>query len=98
MRRAHEAILRERQPIPTMDEITQEMNGSCVFTKLDLKWGYHQLELTPGSRDITTFITHCGLYRYKRLLFVVNSAPEQYQNEIKRAPAGLEGQVSVSDG
>ena len=42
MRRANEAILRERHPIPTIDEITQAMNGSCVFSKLDLKRGYHQ--------------------------------------------------------
>ena len=97
MRRANEAILRERHPIPTIDEITQGMNGSCVFSKLDLKWGYHQLELTPESRDITTFVTHCGLYRYKRLLFGVNSASEQYQYEIQRALAGLEGQVNISD-
>ena len=61
MRRANEAILRERHPIPTIDEITQGMNRSSVFSKLDLKWGYHQLELTPESRDITTFVTHCGL-------------------------------------
>lgn len=76
MRRANEAILRERHPIPTIDEITQGINGSCVFSKVDLKCGYHQLELTPESRDITTFVTHCGLYRYKRLLFGVNSASE----------------------
>lgn len=74
MRRANEAIMRERHPIPTIDEITQGMNGSSVFSKLDLKWGYHQLELTPESKYITTFVTHCGLYRYKRLLFGVNSA------------------------
>ncbi|XP_028413782.1 uncharacterized protein K02A2.6-like [Dendronephthya gigantea] len=97
MRRANEAIMRERHPIPTVDEITQGMNGSSVFSKLDLKWGYHQLELTPESRDITTFVTHCGLYRYKRLLFGVNSASEQYQHEIQRALAGLEGQVNISD-
>ena len=67
------------------------------FSKLDLKWGYHQLELTPESRDITTFVTHCGLYRYKRLLFGVNSASEQYQYEIQRALAGLEGQMNISN-
>ena len=96
MRRANEAILRERHPFPTIDEITQGMNGSCVFSKLDLKWGYHQLKLTPASRDITTFVTHYGLYRYKRLLFGVNSASEEYQYEIQRALAGLKGQVNIS--
>ena len=31
---------------------------------------YHQLELEDESRDITTFVTHAGLFRYKRLIFV----------------------------
>ena len=31
------------------------MNGSKIFSKLDLKWGYHQLELTPESIEIATF-------------------------------------------
>ena len=55
MRRANEAIIRGRHPVPTADEVLQSMNGSTVFSKLDLRWGYHQLELTPESREITTF-------------------------------------------
>ena len=97
MHRANEAILRERHPIPTVDEILQSLNGSRVFSKLDLRWGYHHLELTPDSREITTFVTHCGLFRYKRLLFGVNSASEQYQHEIQTALAGIDGQENISD-
>ena len=97
MRRANEAILRERHPIPTVDEILQSLNGSKVFSKLDLRWGYHQLELTDDSRGITTFVTHCGLFRYKRLLFGVNSASEQYQHEVQTALAGIDGQENISD-
>ena len=97
MRRANEAILRARHPIPTVEEIRQSMNGSKVFSKLDLKWGYHQLELTPDSREITTFVTHCELFRYKRLLFGVSSASEQYQYEIQTALAGIDGQANISD-
>ena len=36
-----EAIRKARHPIPTVDEITQSISGSNVFSKLDLKWGYH---------------------------------------------------------
>ena len=82
MRRANEAIIRERYPIPTVDEVLQNLNQSAVFSKIDLKWGYHQLELHPDSRGITTFTTHCGLYRYKRLMFGISSAPEVYQHVI----------------
>ena len=97
MRRANEAIVRERHPIPTVDEVLQDLNGSKVFSKLDLKWGYHQMELTPESRDITTFATHKGVFRYKRLLFGVCSASEQYQQEISKVLAGIEGAQNISD-
>ena len=81
MKRANEAIICGRHPIPIVYEVLQSMNELTVFSKLDLRWGFHQLELTPASRE-TTFATHAGLYRYKRLLFGVNSASEQYQYEI----------------
>ena len=97
MRRANEAILRGRHPIPTVDELLHSMNGSKVFSKLDLKWGYHQLELSQESRQITTFVTHKGLFRYKRLLFGVSSASELYQHEISTALAGIEGVDNISD-
>lgn len=97
MRRANEAIIRGRYPIPTVDELLHNMNGSKVFSKLDLKWGYQQLELSPESRQITSFVTHKGLYRCKRLLFGVSSASEQYRQEISTALAGIEGVDNISD-
>ena len=97
MRHANEAIIRERHPIPTIDEILHELNGSCIFSKLDLKWGFHQLELAEESRDITTFVTHAGLFRYKRLSFGVTSAPEIYQHTIQQALQGCDGVRNVSD-
>ena len=49
MKRANEAIIRERYQIPTVDEVLHNLNQSTVFSKLDLKWRYHQLELHPDS-------------------------------------------------
>ena len=63
MRRANEAIDRERHPIPTVEEILHSLNGSAMFSKLDLKWGFHQIVLEEGCRHITTFATHRGLFR-----------------------------------
>ena len=82
MRRANEAIVQERHPIPTIEEILYDLNGATVFSKLDLKSGFHQIELEEQSRDVTTFVTHRGLYRYKRLIFGITSAPEKYQKII----------------
>ncbi len=85
MRRANEAVVRERHSVPTVDEVFQDMTQSNVFTKLDLKWGYLQLELSEESRDITTFTTHAELYRYKKLMFGITCAPEIYQRYIQQA-------------
>ena len=97
MQMANEGVRRNRHPIPNVDEITQSISGGKVFSKLDLKWGYHQLKLSSESQEITMFATHCALFRYKRLLFGVNSASEQYQYEIQTALAGIEGQENISD-
>ena len=73
------------------------MNGSKVFSKLDLKWGFHQLELSDESRPITTFATHMGMYRYKRLMFDVTSAPEIYQFTIQNVLSDCEGARNMTD-
>lgn len=97
MRRANKAITRERYPIPTLEEVLIDLNGSTVFTKLDLKWGFHQVELDEDSRDITTFITHRGLYRYARLMFGITSAPEKYQQIIKDVLRSCSGIANIAD-
>ena len=51
MRRANEAIVRERHPIPTLQEVIYDLNSATVFSKIDLKWGFHQIELEEDSRD-----------------------------------------------
>ena len=76
MRMANRAILREWHVTPTIEEIVQDLNGATVFSKLDLRSAYNQLELDEDSRSITTFCTHEGLRRYTRLNFGTCSAAE----------------------
>ena len=68
-----------------------DLNGAKVFTKLDLNQGYNQLDLAPESRYITTFGTHMGSMRYKRLNFGISSAPEIFQNVIRETLEGIDG-------
>ena len=97
MRCANQAIIRERHPIPTIDEVLEDMQEGSVFSKLDLKWGYHQIELNEESRGITTFVTHKGLFRYKRLMFGITSAPEKYQQVIQQVLQDCSGTANISD-
>ena len=97
MREANQAILRERHLTPTIDDLIHDLNGASVFSKLDLNQGYHQLELAPESRYITTFTTHLGLRRYKRLNFGISSAAEVFQNKIQTTLEGIPGVRNMSD-
>lgn len=81
-RQANPAILREKQPVPTVEETLQEISEAKVFSKLDLNMAFHQVELHADSRDITTFAAPDALYRYKRLFFGVNMATEKFQQLI----------------
>ena len=80
-----------------MDEVPEELNESTVFSKLDMNMGFHQIELEEGSRDITTFSAGDSLFRYKRLSFGINSAPEQYQNIVRQTIAGCPRATNIAD-
>lgn len=97
MRDANKAVLRTRHVTPTIEELVSDLNGATVFSKIDLRSGYHQLELDPSSRYITTFSTHMGLFRYKRLVFGLNSAAEIFQHTIQEVISGIKGSRNVSD-
>ncbi|XP_055630900.1 uncharacterized protein K02A2.6-like [Toxorhynchites rutilus septentrionalis] len=80
MRRANEAVDRENYPLPTIEDFLPCLAKAKVFSRLDLKNAFHQVEISQHSRAITTFITRRGLYRYTRLMFGINCAPELFQN------------------
>ena len=96
MRMANRAIQRERHPSPTVDDLINELNGAQVFSKLDLRSGYHQLSLAPESRYITTFAAHKGLRRYKRLNFRTNSASELFQQVTHDQIHDISGAMNIS--
>lgn len=97
MRRANQAIKRENHPLPVMDDFLPHIKGATVFSKLDIKQAFHQVELAPGSRYITTFITKKGLYRYKRLMFGISCAPELFQKLMEQILSECEGCVNFAD-
>ena len=62
-----------------------------------MNMGFHQIELEEASRDISTFSAVDSLFRYKRLSFGLNSAPEQYQNIIRQTIADCPGATNIAD-
>lgn len=97
MRRANEAVQRENYPLPTMDSFLPYINHSKWFAKYDIKQAFHQIEISEKSREITTFITRKGMFRYKRLMFGIACAPEIFQKVMDQMLSGCEGCLCYID-
>lgn len=97
MRQVNKAVLRENYPLPIFEELIPNLIDCKFFSRLDVRNAFHQIELHPESRHITTFITNTGLYRYKRLLFGINSAPEIFQKIMEQILSNCEGSFNYID-
>ena len=96
-RQLNKHVIRERRAIPTVDEILSTLKGATHFSVLDAESGFHQTRLSDQSRGYTTFSSHCGTYRFKRLPFGIASAPEIFQRVISDLLEGLSGVVVYID-
>lgn len=97
MRAPNKAINREYFRLPLIDEMRVKLHGAKYFSKLDLSNAFHHLELSEESRDVTTFLAENGMYRFTRLMFGVNCAPEIFQREMVRLLAGVENVIVYID-
>lgn len=97
MRAPNKAINREYYRLPLIDEMKTMLHGSTCFTKLDFKSAFYHLELSEDSRELTTFLTEGGMYRFTRLLFGVNCAPEAFQREMARIFKGVRNIIIYID-
>ena len=95
--RLNDFVLRERHQLPTVAYTLAQMAGACYFSKIDANSGFHQINLSEDSADLTTFITPFGRYCFKRLPFGISSGPEIFQFEISKVLDGLEGVVCMMD-
>ena len=91
------AIRREHYTIPTLQEIVTEFAGSTVFSTLDLKDGYWQIQLDEESSHLCTFSTPYGRYRFTRMPFGIKSASEVFQKKNEQAFSGIPGVHIVAD-
>lgn len=97
MRGPNRAIQRPFHRLPLIDHLKVDLHGAKIFTKLDLKSAFFHIVLAPESRELTTFMTSKGMYRYKRLNFGVNSAPEIFQKKMEEIFYSIPGVIIFID-
>jgi hypothetical protein len=68
-------IIKNKHPLPRIEDLFDQLQGACVFSKIDLRSGYHQLKIRPEDIPKTAFTCKYGLYEYTIMSFGLTNAP-----------------------
>jgi hypothetical protein len=79
-RTLNEVTIKNKYPLPRIEDLFDQLRGASVFSKIDLRSGCHQLRIRPSNIPKTAFITKYGLYEYTVMSFGLKNVPAFFMN------------------
>lgn len=96
-RTVNDQMIVPQHPFPGFEEVLNKLKGGQKFSTLDVKTAFLHIPVTQKTSEVLTINTHLGLFRVKRLMFGVSSAPAIWQKYIESVLSGLRGVAVVHD-
>jgi hypothetical protein len=79
-RTLNDVTMKNKYPLPRIEDLFNRMRGARVFSKIDLRSGYHQMKIRPSDIPKTTFSTRYGLYEFTVMSFGLTNAPAYFMD------------------
>ncbi|CAF4208079.1 unnamed protein product, partial [Adineta steineri] len=95
-RRLNTITQKDVYPLPRIDDVIERLNGSKIFSKLDLRSGYFQVPLAPDERPKTAFTTPDGLWEFTRLPQGLKNSPSVFQRLMHQTLGSLRFEICLA--
>ena len=83
-RQLNKMIVKNKYPLPRIDDLFDQLKGASVYSKIDLQYGYHQLRIKDADVHKTTFTTRYGHYEFLVMSFGLTNAPATFIDLMNR--------------